>query len=213
MLILSLALLAAAPGPGGPATVEQTPTLFCSRALQVAGGAKRAEAVAEVGRDHRPLHRTLEVQGRDYLALWRFSGARFDSRRALERLELRRIALPRGTLFPVVAEVRFDGRTVLRSQVAQATSDMIRVPADGGPLPEPLPGISVRSAAGAVPTLFGVRHAELVVTAADGSQAARRTLDLPDWERLRGEAGGAFAAIERERRTGGCQPHSITSTS
>jgi len=204
MISSVLAVAAASVQPA----VRYTETVFCERELRGDGSRPFSLVRLEVDRQHKPLARRLTVTGRGYRATWDYPTGSFDADRSLDAFESEAIELPSETVFPVIARLRFDGATVWQGGYSRPTDRVMMVSRTPRPRPLPSfqPGITVSIGAGALPSLFGVSRAEIVITAADGTEMTR-SLPMPNWANLESEAVEAFAYVVSERQSGHCRPH------
>lgn len=211
MIAATLVSLSAAAVAQG--NTRQTRSLFCSSEL---GDPDRPRGFVrlEVDRAHRPLQRTLALWDREYRASWKFGTRDFDARRPPAELEVHAIKLSRDTQFPVTAILRFDGATIWRATFDRPTTNVV-VPSDRRTnTPVSLhPGVEIVTGPGEVPSLFGVRNAEVVLLSAEGSPIATRPLPMPDWSGVENRVSEAFALVEDERRRRRCKPDIIVTAS
>jgi hypothetical protein len=194
-------------------STRETESLFCSHALE-SPDRPRGFARLEVNRAHRLLQRRLSLWDKEYGATWEFGTRNFDPARPPAELEVHAIKLSRDTQFPVSAALRFDGTTVWRATFARPTTNLV-VPSDRR-TNTPLslhPGVAIVTGPGEVPSLFGVRDAEVVLHSAEGSVVATQPLPMPDWSEIENRVSKAFALAENERRRRPCKPDIIVTAS
>lgn len=206
MFALTFSYFVASFSAGAAQTIEEySETMFCSEELRGPGSRPTIIATLEVDRAHRPLRHSILLLGREYRANWLYPSGRFQPDEPLGGLEISSLALQAGARFPVTATMRFDGRTVWAGETARAKHTVVTLQGASTAW-SGQPGISIKVGLGGVPTLFGVGQAEIVVTAADGTEVARQFLALPDWTILEAQLPDVFDRLEAQRSAGSCRP-------
>ena len=207
---LILAILALASSEATQADSSPPRFLYCYRELRL-GRPPFGSASLVVDRSHRPVSRFLKVGGRGLRITWAFSTSTFDISITPEQLELGTVELPLGTEFPVTASVEFDGREVWRHVFERPTSSvMVIAPPAAQPRPRAFfqPGVDLTIRSRELPSLLGVRNANLLVTSSDREVRVARTHELPDWTLIQTEATRVAAELEADRVGGRCRPPS-----
>lgn len=151
------------------------------------------------------------VRERDLSITWAFSTATFDISITPAEVELGAVELPLDTEYPVTAIVEFDGREVWRHVFERPTTNiMIVAPSTARPRPTPFfqPGVEITLRSGKLPSLLGVRNANLLVTSSDREVRVARTHEFPDWTLIQAEATRVAAKIEADRLGKRCRPPS-----
>lgn len=182
--------------------------LHCVREFKLAKPLLGSGSLA-VDWSHRPMGRTLRLGESGLWITWAFPTATFDISIPPDELKLPTVELPLDTQFPVTAVVQFDGTEVWRHEFQRPTSAVMVVPRPSVPPRSKLffqPGVDITIRPRELPSLLGVRQANLLVTSSDHKVRLVQSRQLPDWMMIQAEATRVAAELEADRLGGKCRP-------